>query len=107
MCLMQIVHNPGTRPDNRLDDEKTDIIVAFEASYGSYQEDAVALAHLPLDRSRYSFMVHSATSSRSRLRNLVYSMSQHAQYLFATDLSEDYYQSFSSDWEHFVAAIPT
>ena len=104
---MQIVHNPGTRPDDRLVDEKTDIIVAFEASYKLYREDVTALAELPLNRSRYSFMVHSAASSGHRLRSLVDAMSYHAQYLFATDLSEDYYQSFSSNWEHFVAAIPT
>ncbi|RMZ75832.1 hypothetical protein DV737_g5105, partial [Chaetothyriales sp. CBS 132003] len=102
-----IVHNPGTPPDARFESLDTDIIVAFEQSSDYFHSDKVNITALALDRSRYSFMVHSAPAKDSSLRSLVSSMSQRAQYLFATKLTSDYYESFSSDWNSFVEAVPT
>ena len=102
-----VVHNPGTRIDERLEVPNTDIIVAFESDFGSFKEDKSEISSLPLDRSKYSFMVNSAPSGGGHLRNMVDSMSQHAEYLFATDLTDNYYQSFSPDWDKFIDAVPT
>ncbi|RMZ88306.1 hypothetical protein DV736_g4461, partial [Chaetothyriales sp. CBS 134916] len=93
-----VVHNPGTPPDARFESLDTDIIVAFEQSSDYYHSDKANITTLSLDRSRYSFMVHSAPAKDGSLKSLVASMSQRAQYLFATKLTSDYYESFSKDW---------
>ncbi|RMD42867.1 hypothetical protein DV735_g2291, partial [Chaetothyriales sp. CBS 134920] len=99
-----IVHNPGTAPDPRFDDLDTDIIVAFEQSSDYFHSSKSNITALSLDRSHYAFVIHSAPSKDSKLRNLVATMSQRAQYLFATELTSNYYESFSNDWTTFIAA---
>lgn len=101
------VHNPGTIPDPYLNDASTDITVSFESDLQDYNDIPAKLASLPLERSRYSFMVNSAPSSHGSLRKLVESMSMHSEHLFATDLSEDYYETFGSNWNDFVSVVPT
>ncbi|TKX25007.1 hypothetical protein C1H76_2784 [Elsinoe australis] len=101
-----VIHNPGAVPDAGLNSDTTDITIAFESSLDDYQTKQSALASLPLPRSRYSSLVHSAASSYD-MKDLVDRMSRHSAYLFVTDLSTDYYQAFGSDWSDFVNAVPT
>ncbi|RMZ78641.1 hypothetical protein DV738_g3717, partial [Chaetothyriales sp. CBS 135597] len=97
-----IVHNPGTPPDPRFDDLDTDIIVAFEQSSDYFHSSKSNITALSLDRSHYAFVVHSAPTKNSKLQNLVATMSQRAQYLYATELKTNYYESFSGDWNTFI-----
>ncbi|ERF71976.1 hypothetical protein EPUS_07446 [Endocarpon pusillum Z07020] len=110
-----IIHNPGSIPDARLTDADVDITVVFEASYQEYQEDSSSkalrarLASLPIDRSRVSCIMFSVRTGMSQgdRRSLADELSQHAEFLYLTDLSQNYYESFGPHWQDFIAAIPT
>jgi hypothetical protein len=104
----QIVHNPGTIPDARFTDPNTDITVVFEGSEQTYQSQQAALTALPYHRSRYSYLVYSIapSSSKNELRSTVDRLSQRAEFLFLTDLSENYYESFGTLWRDYIDVIP-
>lgn len=107
--MSQIIHNPGTIPDSGLETNSTDITIVFENAYEAYQTKQSALVSLSGGRSRYSYVVHSAPTSMSKsdLRDFVNKMSKTAEFLFVTDLSQDYYSSFGPDWQAFVDVVPT
>ena len=106
--MTQIIHNPGTTIDSRLNNPDTDITVIFEGSYQYYQEREVNLSSLPENRLRYSYLIHSLPSMGLRdLGNFVDSISMHAGALFVTDLDKDYYGSFGPNWEKFIRVMPT
>jgi len=104
-----VIHNPGTIPDTGLNVPDTDTTVIFEGPYQSYQEQAATLASLPLNRSDYSYIVHSLPTSMSKvnLRKFAYRLSELSEFLFLTDLSENYYESFGPDWRDFIGVMPT
>ncbi|KAF8859950.1 hypothetical protein BDZ45DRAFT_672879 [Acephala macrosclerotiorum] len=104
-----VIHNPGTIPDTGLNVSGTDITVVFEGSYQSYQEQATALVSLPLNRSDYSYIIHSLPTGLSEvnLRKFAYRLSERSEFLFLTDLSENYYESFGPDWRDFIGVMPT
>jgi hypothetical protein len=107
--LIQIIHNPGTIPDARFADNSTDITVVFEDSYHSYKAQQAGLASLPLDRSRYSYVIHSVPKSMSKanLGNFVDKLSLDAEFLFLTGLDQNYYESFGPWWQNFISVMPT
>lgn len=113
--ITQIIHNPGLIPDARLTDPDVDITVVFEGSYQDYQEDSSSralraqLASLPYDRSGVSCIMFSVRTGMSQgdRRSLADELSQHAEFLYLTDLSQNYYESFGPHWQDFIAAIPT
>jgi hypothetical protein len=104
--MSQIIHNPGVVPDARLDIDTTDITVVFEESYERYQTLESDLNALSGDRSEYSFMVHSIPS-KTNLQKFLDSISHHAEYLFVSTASEDYYNGFGPKWQKFTEAVPT
>lgn len=106
MAFIQVVHNPGTIPDTRFVDPNTDVTVVFEGSYSEYLAQMAELASLAGDRSQYSYLLHSVPINKD-LRKYVGSMSQHAQFLFLTSLTEDYYESFGLHWDEVMDVIPT
>lgn len=103
-----VIHNPGTIPDTRYNDTKTDITVVFEDTYEAYQSKVASLSALPKHRSNYSYMINSVPSgmSVSSLRKFVDRLSRHAKYLLITDNEEGYYESFGSDWANFTSVVP-
>jgi hypothetical protein len=103
---LQVIHNPGTIPDQGLDMDSTDITVIFEQSYDNYQIQQSALQKLSGDRSRYSYMIHTVPSA-TNLGSLLDTISRHAGYLFVTNRDTDYYQGFGSDWRSFTSMVPT
>lgn len=105
-CNTQTVHNPGTIPDTRFEDSNTDITVVFESSFNDFDSKQDVLSALPDARDRYAYMVHSSSLGKSSLQNYVNELSQHADWLFITNLEKNYYEKFGSDWASFVAAIP-
>jgi hypothetical protein len=106
--VQQVIHNPGAIPDARYNDTSTDITVVFEDSYQAYQTKKASLAALPKDRAGYSYMLHSVpTVSEASLRKIVDQLSQRAEFLFLTSLSQDYYESFDPQWANFADVVPT
>lgn len=104
----QIIHNPGVIPDSRYNDSNTDITVVFEESYPVYQDKLASLNALPKLRSSYSFMINSVpTMDNAHLQDFVSQLSELAEYLFITNNSQDFYESFADDWANFTAAVPT
>src|ERR1700759_3361955 len=93
---LQVIHNPGIIPDTRLNDSTTDITVVFEGEYSSFQLQRATLAALPLDRSRYSYIVHSvpSTVSITDLSTVIAPASQHADFLYFTYVDQNPYESF-------------
>lgn len=103
-----MVYNPGTTPDDGLYTAGSDVIVAFESDYSTYQSTASALSNLQFNRTQYSFIVHSVPAS-ANTNNLVDSMAQHAKYLFVTDQTihdnSTPYSNFGSSWSTFVGDV--
>jgi hypothetical protein len=103
-----VIHNPGTIPDSRYNDTNTDITVVFEDSYAAYQTKQASLAALPSNRSAYSLMINSVPiMDMDNLRHFVDQLSQVAEFLFITNNTQDFYQSFGSQWANFTSVIPT
>ena len=103
-----MIHNPGTIPDSRYNDSKTDVTVVFESPYPSYQSKADSLAELPDHRSEYCYMINSLPGmGQGGLRKFVHGISENAEFLFVTENDKDYYESFGSDWAKFVDVVPT
>jgi predicted AAA+ superfamily ATPase len=102
-----VIHNPGVIPDSRYDDPNLDITVVFEDSYQAYQTKLADLDALsPSNRSHYSFMVNSVpTQSTADLKTYVGQLSKRAEYLFATNNDQDFYESFGSDWANFTDVV--
>jgi spherulation-specific family 4 protein len=93
--------------ENGLADPITDVTVVFEGPYSDLQTKSTSLAALSGKRSEYAYVVHSVPSgtSLSTLTSSVSDSSQHAGYLFYTDLSSNYYESFGSDWNSFIQLL--
>lgn len=103
-----MIHNPGVIPDGQFDDANTDITVVFEESYSVYQTRDKALDALPDHRSDYSFMVHSVpTMAKENLKTFVKQLSNLADFLFVTVNTENFYETFGSDWADFVDIVST
>ncbi|KAJ6115378.1 hypothetical protein N7486_001156 [Penicillium sp. IBT 16267x] len=105
-----IIHNPGTIPDSRYDDNTTDITVVFEQSYDYYltQEKVLANTLSASNRGNYSYMLNSVpTMTNNTLKNFVDDLSRWAAYLFLTTLTSNYYESFGSGLDEFCDAVPT
>ena len=102
---MKIIHNPGTIPDSRYNDTNTDITVVFEDSYAAYATARGRLTALSGHRSQYSYMINSVPST-TNLKNYVEGISEHAEFLFVTDNTKDFYESFGTGWAAFTHVIP-
>lgn len=98
---VQIIHNPGTIPDARLNDSLIDVTVIFESSFDQFQESEQALQSLSGHRSSYSIMIHSVPPG-GEIRKLLRSMSLTAEYLFLTTADAGYYEHFSDSWNKMV-----
>lgn len=102
-----VIRNPGTIEDSVYNDTNTDVVVFFESDYTSYQASTSTLKAHDKDRSGYAAMVNSVpTMSQGDLRSFVKGVSQLAKYLFVTDNTQDYYESFGSDWSDFTSVVP-
>jgi hypothetical protein len=103
-----VIHNPGTIPDPRYNDTNTDITVVFEDSYPAYQTKQASLTALPSNRSAYSLMINSVpVMDMDNLRQFVNQLSQVAEFLFITNNTKDFYESFGGQWADFTSVIPT
>ncbi|EHA25033.1 hypothetical protein ASPNIDRAFT_120939, partial [Aspergillus niger ATCC 1015] len=94
-----VIHNPGTIPDSRYENNATDVTVVFESSYQDFHSEKHSLNAMASNRTAYAYMLHSVPDnlSNSTLRSFVNQMSRKAEYLFLTTLTEDYYESFDPE----------
>jgi len=99
-----VIHNPGAIPDSRYNDTSTDITVVFEDSYQAYQTKQASLEALPRNRTEYAYMLHSVPTISA---DFVDQLSNDAEFLFLTTLSENYYGSFDPQWAEFCDVVPT
>lgn len=103
-----MLHNPGLIPDSRFDDNTTDVTVVFEHDYPTFLTKEASLDALPKNRSEYCYLINSVpTMALANLTALVDTLSSEAQYLFLTEETVDFYQSFGSLWTNFTAAMTT
>jgi hypothetical protein len=60
-------------------------------------------------RGRYSQILHSMPNylKGTELKKFVSSMSTHAEYVFFTDLSENYYEKFGPRFKDYIDALPS
>ena len=78
--------------------------MVYEGAYASYLAQQAATNSLPGDRSAYSYVLHSVPINDD-LHKSVGSMRQHAQFLFLTSLTENFYESFGSNWERMLSIM--
>lgn len=78
----------------------------FENSFQDYDSQQSKLQSLPQARSRYSYVIHSVPSN-TNLGKFVKELSHQAEYLYLTDLTQDYYESFGTKFQNFIDAVPT
>lgn len=104
-----MIHNPGTIPDSRYENNATDVTVVFESSYQDFHSEKHSLNAMASNRTAYAYMLHSVPDSlsNSTLRSFVNQMSRKAEYLFLTTLTEDYYESFDPEGETICDVMPT
>jgi hypothetical protein len=76
-----------------------------EESYAQYQSAALQeqLSYLHYDRSRCGYIVHSVPGDE--VKRLVHDLRLRGEYLFVTDLCENYYIRFGSSWSDFIEAM--
>jgi len=100
-----MIHNPGTIPDAGLANPGPDITTVVEESLAQYRSSWVQerIATLHFDRSKCSYMVHSVP--REEVKEVVRELRLRGNYLFVTDLREDYYCHFGPSWSDFVLAM--
>jgi hypothetical protein len=107
-----VIQNPGAVPNANITNNVTDTQVIFEGAYSDVPSQDTMKAKLDIlsnDRSRFTYVVHSMPSNVKQpdLRKLVQDAARNAAFLFVTDLTEDYYESFGSRWKDFVDSVPT
>jgi hypothetical protein len=78
--------------------------VVYEGPYSGYLAQRAATSALPKYGSAYSYVLHSVPLSNN-LHKSVGLMRQHAQFLFLTTLTEDFYESFGSNWEKMLSVM--
>jgi hypothetical protein len=90
-------------------DPTTDYSVVFEGSYKEYNERQSSLTALPLDRKRYSFVVHSIPENLSRadIKKFAAKASRKSDLLSLIDLDANFYERFSTNWATYVDVIPS
>ena len=100
-----MIHNPGTVPDAGFANPGPDVTAVLEEGYAQYQLATVQerLSTLHYDRSRCAYIVHSVPCDE--VKRLVHELRHRGEYLFVTDLRENYYVRFGSSWSDFTEAM--
>ncbi|ETS77282.1 hypothetical protein PFICI_11156 [Pestalotiopsis fici W106-1] len=101
-----VVHNPGTPPEGDLSSfGNPDLVCISEEPHQLYIGEGVQkrLAELPLDRARSIYQISGIP--REKIRDAVHELCKRGQYVFATDLVDDFYESFGPSWQDFISAV--
>ena len=107
-----VMHNPGTPPDAsmgaaaELGSGGADVICTCEEPWSRFigTEVQKRLGDYPYERSRSAFQISGIPPEE--IDAAVEELSRRGCYIFATDLKDDFYESFSqASWKKFVAAM--
>ncbi|KAH8787744.1 cell surface protein [Hyaloscypha finlandica] len=102
-----VIHNPGTPPDAELGNPGPDVIVTCEEPYERYQGEEVQkrLKDYHYDQPRSGYMVSGVPSTE--IPALLQKLRYRGEYLFVTDLVNNFYESFGDSWGEFITAFET
>ncbi|KAF1999705.1 hypothetical protein P154DRAFT_467035 [Amniculicola lignicola CBS 123094] len=100
-----VIHNPGTPPDAGLGSTGADVIVTCEEPYERYRGTEVQkrLQDYPYGRVRSAYMISAVP--RAEMAVTVRELSNRGLFVFATDLVDNFYESFGDSWDDFVASF--
>lgn len=102
---MQVIHNPGTIPDEQLTRIRPDVTAVFEEGFSRYRacgkNERAALD--VYDRSGACYILHSVP--RDQVKPLVRELRPRAEYLFVTDRRSKFYEGFGESWDDFIRAM--
>jgi hypothetical protein len=106
LTSQKTIHNPGVIPDPRYNDTNTDITVIFEETYAIFQQRLPTIKQQPKNRSRYAFFINSLPSQPD-YKKFVDDLSQLAEWLYVTEETVNFYESFGKIWSNWTADLPT
>ncbi|KHN97555.1 cell surface protein [Metarhizium album ARSEF 1941] len=101
-----VVHNPGTPPEGDLASfGSPDLVCICEEPYERYLKTELQerLRDLSPEHERCIYQISGIPPDK--LGGAVRELCRRGQYVFATDLPEDFYESFGPSWLDFVAAV--
>ena len=118
MLTSQVVHNPGSIPDDAHLYTGADVIVVFESPYSQYSTQSSSLQNLVskkingYSRMNYAYEVSGlpTTWSTNDLAGFVNSVKSGASFLFMTDTNiaqQDIYARFGDNWDDFLSVMST
>lgn len=96
------MHNPGTAVHAGLAEPGPDLTTIIEEAWPSYQTKEYQdwLATSPYDRTRTCAMMNAVP--KDDVPEVTRMMRDRADFLFVTDLEENFYESFGASWDSFV-----
>ncbi|GAB7340912.1 hypothetical protein MBLNU457_7264t1 [Dothideomycetes sp. NU457] len=99
-----IMHNPGTPPDARLA-QTADAVVTCEESYARYRSQEVQDHYANFHYSHAMSAYQMSGVPAAEIEWLTHALRRECGYLFVTDLVDNFYESFGSGHEKFIAAL--
>ncbi|KAH6645411.1 cell surface protein [Truncatella angustata] len=108
-----VIHNPGTplvggggeRVEDLASFGSPDVVCICEVPHKEYEDDTVQkrLVEFSVDWSRSMYQISGIPLDQ--IHDVVKDLCQRGQYVFATDLVDDFYESFGQSWHKFTAAV--
>ncbi|KAH7116121.1 Spherulation-specific family 4 [Dendryphion nanum] len=100
-----VIHNPGTAVHAGLADPGPDLTTIIEEGWPRYQTKEYQnwLATSPYDRTRTCAMMNAVP--KDDVPEVTRMIRDRAEYVFVTDLDENFYESFGPSWDSFVEAM--
>ncbi|KAK2612537.1 hypothetical protein QQS21_001475 [Conoideocrella luteorostrata] len=101
-----VVHNPGTPPEGSLGSfGDPDLVCICEEPYELYQSRGVQrrLDEFSPKYERCAYQISGIPADE--MDGAVQELCRRGQYVFATDLAVDFYESFGPSWHAFVEAV--
>jgi len=98
------MHNPGTPPDARLA-QTADAVVTCEESFARYRSKEVQEHYANFNYSHAMSAYQISGVPTAEVAWLTGALRRECAYLFVTDLVENFYESFGSGHEKFIAAL--
>lgn len=106
MPYEQVVHNPGTPPEGDLKHfGNPDVVCVCEEPHRLYGGEGVQhrLKEFALPRHKTIYQISGIPIGD--MDAVVEELCQRGKYVFATDLVDDFYESFGPSWARFAAAV--
>ncbi|KAF2738915.1 hypothetical protein EJ04DRAFT_583270 [Polyplosphaeria fusca] len=107
-----VAFNVGSVPSRNVSSIGADLTVVYEGAYGGvpgHGEVQGQLRNRTGKRENWGYLVHSVPKDvkRTDLRMLINDARKSVGYLFATDLSEEFYEGWGLRWNDFLELLPS